>query len=163
MVQQTMINGLASGDLKDCIDSVTQSPELGKYTFKAKNKWVNGAHCKTEICQFEASGNEVTRDKTHVMEGDEPVQLLGTDEGPNATEALLHALGACLNASFIYQATNLGIQIDELEIDIDGYIDLNGFLGTNHQVRNGFQSIDVTFRVKSDAPEDKIRDLCDRA
>lgn len=163
MVEQTILNGIAVGELSDCMCSLRQNPEIGKYTFRAKNKWVGGAHCTTEIGDFCACGEDILRGKTHVLEGDEPVQLLGSDQGANATEALLHALGACLNASFIYHATDQGVEVEELEIDLEGQLDLSGFLGLNDGVRNGFESICVTFRVKADAPREKIEGLCEYA
>lgn len=163
MVEQTILNGIAVGELSDCMCSLRQNPEIGKYTFRAKNKWVGGAHCTTEIGDFCACGEDILRGKTHVLEGDEPVQLLGSDQGANATEALLHALGACLNASFIYHATDQGVEVEELEIDLEGQLDLSGFLGLNEGVRNGFESICVIFRVKADAPREKIEGLCEYA
>lgn len=163
MVQQTIVNGIAVGELSDCMSSLRQSPEIGKCTFMVKNKWVKGAHCRTEVGDFCASGETIHRDKTHVIEGDEPALLLGTDQGANATEALLHALGACLNASFIYHATDQDIDIESLEIELKGNVDVNGFLGINEQIRNGFESIDVTFHVKSDAPREQIEKLCQYA
>ncbi|MBW8015877.1 MAG: OsmC family protein [Planctomycetes bacterium] len=163
MVEQTILNGIAVGELSDCMSSLRQSPDIGKCTFKATCKWVSGAYCQTEISDFFASGEVIHRDKTHVLEGDEPVVLMGSDLGANATEALLHALGACLSASFIYHATDQGIDIESLEIDLQGNIDINGFLGLNEEIRNGFESIEVTFRVKSDAPREKIEELCNYA
>jgi len=163
MVQQTILNGISVEELSDCMSSLRQSPDIGKYTFKARNKWASGAYCRTEISDFYASGETIHRETTHVLEGDEPVLLLGSDQGPNATEALLHALGACLNASFIYHATDQGIAIESLEIELAGNIDINGFLGLSEEIRNGFESIDVTFHVKSDAPREKIQELCQYA
>ncbi|MCF7955856.1 MAG: OsmC family protein [Phycisphaerae bacterium] len=163
MVQQTILNGISVDELSDCMSSLRQSPEIGKYTFKARNKWVSGAYCQTEIGDFCASGETIHRDKTHVLEGDEPVLLLGSDQAANATEALLHALGACLNAAFIYHATDQGIHVESLEIDLEGHLDINGFLGLNEDIRTGYESIDVTFRVKSDSPREKIEELCQYA
>ena len=157
-------NGLNVDDLNNSIDATRANPQLGKYQFRAKNRWVDGAHCRTTINDFYAAGQEDTfRSKTHVLEGDEPPALLGQDYGPNATEALLHALGACLNASFIFQATAQGIKIDELEFELEGDIDLNGFLGVDESARNGFQEIRVTCMVKADAPREKLEELCELA
>jgi uncharacterized OsmC-like protein len=160
MVQQTILNGIELGELSDCMSSLRQSPEIGKCTFKVTNRWLAGAHSLTEIDDFCASGETIHREKTHLIEADEPVLLLGTDQAANATEALLHALGACLNASFIYHATDQGIAIESLEIELAGNIDINGFLGLNEDIHNGFESIDVIFHVKSDAPTEKIEELC---
>jgi len=160
VVEQTMLNGIAVGELCDCMDSLRQNPEIGKYTFRAMNNWVSGAHCQTEIRDFYACGEAIHRDKTHVLEGDEPYVLLGTDIAANATEALLHALGACLNASFVYHASDQGVCIEKLEIELEGTLDLSGFLGTNENIRNGFEEICVTFHVKANAPREKVEELC---
>lgn len=42
-------------------------------------------------------------------------------------------------------------------------IDLQGMLGPNDQVRNGYQSIRVQFEVKGDAPEDKLRAIVEQS
>jgi uncharacterized OsmC-like protein len=163
MVQQTILNGIAVGERSDCMSSLRQSPDIGKCTFKATSKWISGAYCQTEISDFCASGETIHRDKIHIIEGDEPALLLGSDQAANATEALFHALGACLNASFIYHATDQGVHVESLEIDLEGNIDINGFLGLKEDIHNGFESIDVTFHVKSDAPREKIEELCEYA
>jgi uncharacterized OsmC-like protein len=125
---------------------------------------VDGAHCRSTIQDFRAGGQEDTsRARAHVLEGDEPTTLLGEDKGPNATETLLHALAACLNASFIYHAAAQGIKVHELEFDVEGDIDLNGFLGLNEQVPSNFQQIRVTCRARADAPREKIEELCEYA
>ena len=95
-----------------------------------------------------------------VLESDETEILMGTDKGPNATEALLHALASCLNTTFIYHASARGIKIDKLELSLEGTIDLRGMLGLEEGVRNGFHRIDVTIRIKSDAPPEKLKELC---
>ncbi|MHC4193972.1 MAG: OsmC family protein, partial [Planctomycetota bacterium] len=113
MAGQEKVNGLDVEALAGCKDDLKDNPDVGKYKFRAKNEWVDGAHCRTEIKDFCAAGEEGSHDKVHVLEGDEPAGLLGEDHGPNATEALLHALGACLNASFIYHAAAQGVKVDE--------------------------------------------------
>jgi hypothetical protein len=48
-----------------------------------------------------------------------------------------------------------GVVIDEVESTLSGDIDLQGYLGTSENVRNGYEKIKVTFKVKSDAPREK--------
>ena len=164
MIEENLVNGINVEDLTDCIDDITENPELGRYKFRAKNRWMDGAHCRSTIQDFWAGGQEDTsRQRPHVLEGDEPTTILGTDNGPNATETLLHALGACLNTSIIYHAAARGIKIDELELDMEGDIDLNGFLGIDESVPSNFQSIRVKCRIKSDAPKEELEDLWDYA
>ncbi|MHC4259221.1 MAG: OsmC family protein [Planctomycetota bacterium] len=163
MAGQEKVNGLDVEALSGCKDDLKDNPDVGKYKFRAKNEWVDGAHCRTEIKDFCAAGEEGSHDKVHVLEGDEPAGLLGEDHGPNATEALLHALGACLNASFIYHAAAQGVKVDELVFELEGDLDLNGFLGVDENVPSNFQQIRVKCRAKADAPREKLEELCDYA
>jgi uncharacterized OsmC-like protein len=164
MAGQEIVNGLNVGELRSCKDDCRDNPEVGKYKFRARNRWIGGAHCHTTIKGFRAGGQEDTsRERPHVLEGDEPKSLLGEDHGPNATEALLHALGACLNASFIYHAAAQGVKIDELEFELEGDLDLNGFLGVNEDVPSNFTQIRVKCKVRSDAPREKLEELCEYA
>jgi uncharacterized OsmC-like protein len=46
-----------------------------------------------------------------------------------------------------------GIEIEEMESELEGDIDLNGFLGLNSETPKGFTRIQVNFRVKA-SPQD---------
>jgi uncharacterized OsmC-like protein len=96
-----------------------------------------------------------------VVEGDEPPVLLGNNAGPNAVEAVLHALASCLAVGFVYNAAAQGIKVDALDFTLEGDIDLHGFLGLSDKVRAGYQDIRLSYRVKSSAPREKIEELCD--
>jgi uncharacterized OsmC-like protein len=73
----------------------------------------------------------------------------------------LHALASCLAVGFVYNAAAQGVQVDGLEFDLEGDIDLHGFLGLSEQIRPGYQNIRVSYRVKSDAPREKLEELCE--
>ncbi len=104
-------------------------------------------------------GEEARHAQAFELHGDEPTELLGDDHGPSATEALLHALAACLNTTFIYHAAARGVEIDELELELEGDLDVRGFTGVSDEVRRGYSGVRVTFRVKSDAPREKTEEL----
>ena len=161
MAQKRLINGLDVNLLIDTMSDLKKKPQCARFRFRATNDWIDGAHGQTTIKDYYGPDSEVTyRPKAFVLEGDEPEVLLGTDKGPNATEALLHALASCLNTTFIYHASARGIKIDKLELSLEGTIDIRGFLGLDEGVRNGFNSINVTVRIKSDAPVEKLKELC---
>jgi uncharacterized OsmC-like protein len=75
----------------------------------------------------------------------------------------LHALAGCLTTSLVYHAAAQGIRIDAVESKFEGDLDLRGFLGMDEDVRNGYENIRVTFKIKSDAPEEKLKELCELA
>ncbi len=159
---QTMLNGVNVDQLIGTIEAIKANPGLARFQFRATNTWVNGGHSRTTIQSFYGAGQEDTsRAKPFVLEGDEPPVLLGGNAGPNAVEAALHALASCLAVGFIYNAAAQGIKVDELTFSLEGDLDLHGFLGLSDQVRPGYDSIRLTYRVKSDAPREKIEALCD--
>jgi uncharacterized OsmC-like protein len=86
--------------------------------------------------------------------------LLGGNAGPNAVEAVLQALASCLGVGFVYNASALGIDVRALEFELEGNLDLHGFLGLSETTRPGFSGIRVSYRVDADAPRDKIEELC---
>ena len=61
---------------------------------------------------------------------------------------------------FIYNATAQGIEIESLKFDMEGDLDLRAFLGLSEEVRPGYEGIRLTYQVKSNAPREKIEELC---
>ena len=92
--------------------------------------------------------------------GDEPPVLLGSNEGPNAVELLLQALGFCYAVGYVYNAAARGIDISELRYEIEGDLDLHSFLGLVGP-RAGFTAIRATSWVKSpNATTEQLEELC---
>ena len=158
------INGVDVDQLFSTINAIKENPGLAKFELRANNRWINGGHNRTNIKDFYGAGREDTsRKQTFVFDNDEPVVLLGEDNSANPVEFVLHALAGCLTSSLVYHAAAQGIKIDAVESKFEGDLDLRGFLGMNEDVRNGFENIRVTFKIKSDAPEEKLKELCELA
>jgi uncharacterized OsmC-like protein len=68
-----------------------------------------------------------------------------------------------LTTTLIYHAAAQGVVIDEVESTLSDDIDLQGYLGMSENIRNGYEKIKVTFKVKSNAPKEKIRELVELA
>lgn len=90
---------------------------------------------------------------------DEPPAFGGSDQGPNPSELLLVALGACQHITLMVLAEQLGVEIDDIEIEVEGDIDLRGFLGLDPAIRPGFQQIRLHVSVQSPEPEERLRAL----
>ena len=164
MTEKKMMNGVNLDQLFGTIDHIKQTPSLAKFIFRASNRWINGGRNRTTIRDFYGAGQEDTsRQAPFVIDNDEPAVLLGTDEGANPVEFVLHALAGCLTTSLVYHAAAQGIKIDEVESQFEGDLDLHGFLGLSDRVRNGYENIRVTFKIKADAPEEKLEELCQLA
>ncbi len=159
---RTVVNGVDVDQLVGTIEAIKANPDLARFKFRAENEWVNGGHSRTKIQGFYGAGQEDTsRSKPFILEGDEPPVLLGNNAGPNAVEAVLHALASCLSVGFVYNAAAQGIRIDELKFQLEGDLDLHAFLGLSDKVRPGYDHIRLTYRVKSAAPREKLEALCE--
>jgi uncharacterized OsmC-like protein len=155
-----VINGVNVDRMGGMIQTVQQNPKLGTFQFRAKNRWITGGHNCSTIQSFYGAGQEfTTRKKPFVLDSDEPPVLLGTDQGANPYEFVLHALAAGLTTSLVYHAAARGIHIESVESALEGDLDLQGFLGLSDQVRPGFKEIRVRFTIKADAPAEELKKL----
>jgi uncharacterized OsmC-like protein len=157
-------NGVDTAQLFGTLDAVKADPSLARFQFRARNRWIDGSHNRTTIRDFYAANQEDTsRTEEFVFEAGEPAILVGTDTGANPSEALLHALAACLTTSIVYVASARGVHLTEVESTLEADMDVRGALGLSDDVRNGFEHIRVSFRVAGDAPEEKLREIVARA
>lgn len=162
--QPRIMNGINLDQLYGTLDAIKKQPGLGKFQFRAGNRWIGGAHNRSTIKDFYGAGQEDrSRAEPFTLDAGEPAVLVGTDTGPNPAEAALHALAACLTTSLVYVAAARGVRLTEVESTLEGDIDLQGALGLSDAVRNGFQQIRVTFKVKGDAPPEKLQEIVKRA
>jgi uncharacterized OsmC-like protein len=157
-------NGVDTEVLFGTLDAIRAQPELGRFQFRAENQWIAGAHNRTTIKDFYGAGQEdSSRSEAFSIDAGEPAILLGSDTGPNPAEYLLHALAACLTTTLVYVAAARGVRLTEVESTLEGDIDVQGALGLSDEHRNGFEQIRASFRVKGDAPAEKLREVVSRA
>jgi uncharacterized OsmC-like protein len=162
MTTATIKNGVDVGQLSQTIEHIKQQPELAQFKFRAHTEWEGGARSRTTIKSFYGAGHEdAAWDRTFGLAGDEPPVLLGQNTAPNAVETVLHALTSCLTVGFAYNAAARGIEIRSMDYDIEGKLDLRGFLGISAGVRPGYDAIKVTYRVDADAPREDLEALCE--
>ena len=163
-VTETNRNGVDTGRMFATLDLIKQQPELARFQFRASNRWIGGAHNRSTIKGFYAAGGEdTTREEAFEIDAGEPAILLGTDTGANPAEFLLHALAACLTTAIVYVAAARKVHLTEVDSILVGDMDVRGTLGLADEVRNGFTQIKASFRVVGDAPEEKLREVVERA
>lgn len=156
------LNGVDVAQLQGTIQAIQDDPDLARFRFRASNRWHDGGHSVTRIDGFYGAGQEdETRTEPFVLEGDEPPVLLGSNKAPNAVEAVLHALASCIAVGFVYNAAARDIEVRSLDLDVEGELDLRGFLGLSDQVRPGYQNIRFTYEIDCDAPADVVEELCE--
>jgi uncharacterized OsmC-like protein len=155
------VNGIQLEILNGTVQAIARDPELGQCRFRARNTWLGGNHNCTRITGFYGAGQEIAHQQNYELHADEPPILAGNDAGANPVEHLLNALAACVTTSMVAHAAVRGIHIAELESELEGDLDLRGFLGLDDTVPKGFTEIRVRFRVKADnANLERLRRLC---
>jgi uncharacterized OsmC-like protein len=163
-VTGTIRNGVDTDTMFATLDLIKSQPELAQFQFRATNRWIDGAHNRSTIKGFYAAGGEdTTRTDEFELDAGEPAILLGTDTGPNPAEYLLHALAACLTTTIVYVAAARKVPLTSVESTLTGDMDVRGALGVDPEPRNGFERITVSFRISGDAPEEKLREVVERA
>jgi len=153
VVSSSVINGVDLETLMGTVTAIKEDPELGVSRFRASNTWLSGNHNRSTVKGFFGAKQEIPHKQTFIMDADEPAILAGHDQGANPVEHLLHALASCLTTSMVAHAAVRGIRIEALESELEGDIDLRGFLGLAPDVPKGYTDIRVKFRVKA-KPED---------
>jgi uncharacterized OsmC-like protein len=155
-----MRNGVNVDQLVGTVQAVQGNPDLARFRFRASTVWTGGGSSRTTIQGFYGAGAEDTsRAGPFVIDGDEPPVLLGSNRAPNAVELVLAGLASCLAVGVAYNAAAQGITIDALSFDLEGDLDLHGFLGLSDTTRPGYEGIRLTCRVQSGAPREQIEAL----
>lgn len=154
------INGIDLDVLTGTVNAVSENSDLGKCKFRARNKWIDGGQNCSTVVGFYGAKEEIPHKQPFELLADEPAILAGTDDGANPVEHLLHALASCVTTSMVAHAAVRGIRIDELESELEGDIDLNGFFGLDETVPKGYTAIRVKFYVKTDEENlDRLKEL----
>jgi uncharacterized OsmC-like protein len=162
-VNESTRNGVDTATLFATLDAVKAAPEAAKFQFRAQNEWISGTHSRSTIHGFFGVGEERTHERSFLFDADHPAVLVGRDHGPTPVEFLLHALATCLTAGLVNVAAARGVRLTEVRSTVSGDIDLNGILGLNPQVRNGYQNVSVRFTIKGDAPAEKLREIVEQS
>ena len=162
MTDDPVRNGVDTATLFATLDAVKGDNDIAKFQFRATNRWVSGTHNQSTIHGFHGAKQEMTHQQPWTFDADHPAVLVGADNGPTPVEYVLHALAACLTAGIANIAAARGVELTEVSSTVEGDIDLLGILGLSDDVRNGYQQIRVSFRLRGDEPE-KLRRVVEQS
>jgi uncharacterized OsmC-like protein len=157
------LNGVDTPSLFATLDVVKGQPELAKFQFRATNRWQQGTHSRTRIESFSGAGGEHAHAREMTYDADHPQVLVGRDQAPTPVEFLLHALAACITAGIGNIAAARGVTLYEVESTVEGDIDLRGIFGHSSEVRNGYQQLRLSFKIKGDAPAEKLAEIVEQS
>jgi uncharacterized OsmC-like protein len=147
----TVDNGVNIEAIRGARQALTDAPEAAQFKWRASNEWVSGTHSRSTISDFSGLGTNHAHRQVFTYEADHPEVFASEDNGAAPPEIVLAALAACLTAGVATVATQRGVQLRSVKATLEGGMDLQGVLGIDGDVRNGFDSIDVTYEIDADA------------
>jgi len=159
MNQVSVDNGVNVGALLEAREVLRGAPEAAKFKWRASCKWQNGTHSRTTIRNFFGLGEEQQHKSEFHFEADHPQIFASEDLGATPVELVLAGLASCLTAGIAAVAQNRGIQLRSVEAELEGSMDIQGILGIDGDVRNGYDDIKVTFNIDADASQEDIEAL----
>lgn len=158
------LNGFDLQAIENTVTALKGDPKIAEFKFKATNKWEAGPRNTSAIQGFYgACQNDTTRDTPFKCSTDMPTVLNGTDVAPSPPEFLLHALASCITTSMMLLASAHGIQVDNVTVNVEGDINLNGFLGLDSCILKEYEHIKVSIAIEGDLTSEERDTLLELA
>ena len=155
----TIDNGVNVAALLGAREALTEAPEAARFNWMATCNWMRGTHAKSEVNGFFGLGEEQHHKSTYTFDTDHPEIFASEDHGATPVEYVLVGLAGCLTAGVAAVAQNREIQLKSVKSTLEGSMDIQGILGIDPDVRNGFDGIKVRFEIDADATQEEIEAL----
>ena len=154
--ERTAENGVNVDALLGAREALTEAPEAAVFKWRATSEWINGTHSRATVDGFFGLGDEQKHRQTFQFDADHPEIFAAEDNGATPVEFILVGLAGCLSAGIASVAQNRNIQLRSVKATLEAGMDLQGILGIDDAVRNGFDGIKVHYEIDADATGDEI-------
>ena len=152
-------NGVNVTALLGAREALTATPAAARFQWRASSEWLNGTHSRAVVDGFFGLGAEQKHRQTYKFESDHPEIFASADNGATPVEFVLVGLAGCLTAGVAAVAQHRNIQLKSVRATLEAGMDLQGILGIDEQVRNGFDGIKVHYEIDADATPEQIAAL----
>ncbi len=156
-------NGVNTDHLLGARGEIEEEPAKALFTWRATCEWRYGTHAVTKISDFFGFEAEQPRNKTFAVDTDHPMLFAAEDNGATPIEIVLVGLAGCLTGGLAAIAQHRGIQLRSVTSHLEGTQDLQGVLGVDEDVRNGFGGIRVSYEIDADASREDLEALVAQA
>jgi uncharacterized OsmC-like protein len=157
--EDTVQNGVNVDALLEAREALTAAPDGAHFKWRANCEWKNGTHSRSSVESFYGLGEEQKHRKVFEFDADHPELFAAEDNGATPVEFVLVGLASCLTAGVAAVAQHRGIQLHSVKATLEGDMDVQGILGIDSDVRNGFEGINVTYEIDADADREDIEAL----
>ena len=152
-------NGVNVDALLGAREALTETPQAARFVWRAQSEWQNGTHTESRVEGFFGLGEEQRHVREFRYDTDHPEIFASEDKGSTPVEMVLVGLAGCLTAGIAAVASNRGIRLRSVTAMLEADMDIQGILGIDADVRNGFDGITVDYRIDADASDDDIAAL----
>ncbi|MGD8384845.1 MAG: OsmC family protein [Lysobacterales bacterium] len=157
--EKTIDNGVNVQALLGAREALTEAPEAAQFKWRASSEWAGGTHTRSTVENFFGLGEEQKHRQAFQFDTDHPEVFASRDLGATPVEMVLVGLAGCLTAGVAAVAQNRGIQLRSVKATLEAGMDLQGILGIDGHVRNGFDHVSVRFEIDADADPQDIEAL----
>jgi uncharacterized OsmC-like protein len=154
--QISIDNGVNVEALLGAREALTEAPAAAQFKWCATSEWVNGTHTRANVEKFFGLGEEQEHRQAYQYDTDHPEIFASEDNGSTPVEMVLVGLAGCLTAGVAAVAQNRGIQLHSVKATLEAGMDIQGILGIDSDVRNGFDGVRVAFAIDADASQQDI-------
>ncbi len=155
----TVDNGVNVAALLGAREALTETPAAASFKWRASSEWLRGTHSRATVDGFFGLGAEQKHRQTYQFDSDHPEIFASPDNGATPVEFVLVGLAGCLTAGIAAVAQNRNIQLRSVKATLEAGMDLQGILGIDEHVRNGFDGIKVHYEIDADATPEQIAAL----
>jgi uncharacterized OsmC-like protein len=159
VAEKQVNNGVNVEALLGAREALGKAPEAAKFAWKATCKWIGGTHSQTHVKAFYGLGGDQSHKTEFKFDTDHPEIFASEDHGATPVEIVLTGLASCLTAGIAAVAQHREIQLRSVKATLEGGMDIQGILGIDGDVRNGFDGIKVTYKIDADATPEELRAL----
>jgi uncharacterized OsmC-like protein len=152
-------NGVNVEALLGAREALTETPAAAAFKWRATCKWVNGTHSQSTVRSFFGLGEEQSHRTEYSFDADHPEIFASEDNGATPVEMVLVGLASCLTAGVAAVAQHREIQLNSVTATLEAGMDIQGILGIDADVRNGFDGIKVHYEIDANASEDDVKAL----
>ena len=155
----TCNNGVNVEALLAAREALTEAPEAAQFKWRATCNWEEGTHSSSTVEGFFGLGEEHKHVKQFTFDSDHPEVFASEDKGATPVEFVLVGLAGCLTAGIAAVAQNRDIQLKSVKATLEAPMDIQGILGIDSDVRNGFDGVSVSYEIDADASQEDIEAL----
>jgi uncharacterized OsmC-like protein len=152
-------NGVNVEALLGAREAFADAPEIAQFQWRTTVSWVSGTHSRSSVDTFYGFGEQQRHKTSFTHDVDHPLAFAANDNGITPVEYVLIALGGCLTAGIASIAQQRGIQLHSVEATVEADHDIQGILGADPQIRNGFNDVRVNYKIDADATAEQIKAL----